>query len=57
MTAELSRTLQLDALLVFHSELCLAIGTGQIDAATAAAYAAFYSSLVARLGGTVLPPC
>ena len=57
LTPALATTLQLDALLVYHDALCLAVGAAQIDAATASADYSFYSSLELRLGGTVLPPC
>ncbi len=57
VTTSLATTLQLDALLVYHNALCLAVTSGQIDAATASADYSFYSSLVSSLGGTVLPPC
>jgi len=57
VTTTLATTLQLDALLVYHNALCLAVTSGQIDAATASADYSFYSSLVSSLGGTVLPPC
>jgi hypothetical protein len=57
LTVALSRTLQLDALLVFHDQLCRAISSGQVNGATANIAYAFYSARVASLGGAVLPPC
>jgi hypothetical protein len=57
ITSALATTLQLDALLVFHNALCLAISTGQIDAQSAATEYTYYSALVTSLGGTALPPC
>src|SRR5713101_5086635 len=57
VTPALATTLQLDALLVYHNALCLAVGAAQIDAATASADYTFYSNLESSLGGTVLPPC
>jgi hypothetical protein len=57
VTTSMAQTFQLDALLVYHNALCLAGAAGQITPATAAADYTFYSTLVARLGGTVLPPC
>src|SRR5581483_2822173 len=57
VTPALAAVLQLDALLVYHDALCLAVGAGQIDAATAAGDYAYYSSLESLLGGVVLPPC
>ena len=56
VTPALAATLQLDAMLVFHAELCNAIVAGQVNAATATADYSFYSGLVSSLGGTVLPP-
>jgi hypothetical protein len=57
VTTSTAQTFQLDALLVYHNALCLAGAAGQITPATANADYAFYSGLVARLGGTVLPAC
>lgn len=57
LTTSTAQTFQLDALLVYHNALCLAVTAGQINSATAAADYTFYSGLVASLGGTVLPPC
>jgi hypothetical protein len=57
LTSAFDDTLQLDALLVFHNALCLAISAGQINAQTAANDYTYYSDLVSTLGGTVLPPC
>lgn len=53
----LARTLELDALLVYHAALCRAVGTGQLDAASSAAASAYYTTLVSSLGGTVLTSC
>jgi len=49
--------LELDALLVYHNMLCLAINAGQISATTASRDYTYYRNLVSSLGGTVLPPC
>jgi hypothetical protein len=57
ITTELATTLQLDALLVYHSVLCMAISAGQINTRTANADYAYYRNLITSLGGTVLPPC
>jgi hypothetical protein len=57
LTPSTAQTFQLDALLVYHNALCLALANGQIDAAMAAMDYTYYSTLVASLGGTVLPPC
>lgn len=57
LTTSTAQTFQLDALLVYHNALCLAVTAGQITPATAAADYSFYRTLVASLGGTVLPPC
>jgi hypothetical protein len=57
ITSSLATTLQLDALLVFHNALCLAVSSGQISAQMAASDYAYYSDLVSSLGGAVLPPC
>ncbi len=57
ITPALSTTLQLDALLVFHSALCKAKAAGQLNAARVAADYAYYSGLVTSLGGTPKPPC
>jgi hypothetical protein len=57
ITGALATTLQLDALLVYHNALCLALNAGQINATTAATDYAYYSNLEGSLGGTVLPPC
>jgi len=50
-----AKTLQLDAMLVYHAALCL--GKGDLSARQMANDYAYYSNLVASLGGTVLPPC
>jgi len=57
LTSAFARTLELDALLVYHNMLCRAIDAGQISATTASRDYAYYSNLVSSLGGTVLPPC
>jgi hypothetical protein len=57
ITSALATTLQLDALLVYHNALCLALGAGQINATIAATDYTYYSDLETSLGGTVLPPC
>jgi hypothetical protein len=57
LTPVTAQTFQLDALLVYHNALCLALANGQIDATIAAIDYNFYSALVSSLGGTVLPPC
>lgn len=57
ITSALATTLQLDALLVYHNALCLAISAGQISATKAANDYAYYSDLETSLGGTVLAPC
>ena len=57
LTPAFAVTLQLDALLVYHNMLCLAINAGQINAKTASSAYSYYSNLVSSLGGTVLPPC
>ena len=53
--APTAKTLQLDAMLVYHAALCL--GKGDLSARQMANDYAYYSNLVASLGGTVLPPC
>ena len=53
--APTAKTLQLDAMLVYHAALCL--GGGDLSAEQMANDYAYYSNLVASLGGTVLPPC
>jgi hypothetical protein len=57
LTATTAQTFQLDALLVYHSAVCLALTAGQIDATMASLDYGYYSALVASLGGTVLPSC
>ncbi len=57
ITSSLARTLELDAMLVYHSALCKGVGLGQIGPTPAANDYAYYSGVVASLGGTVLPPC
>ena len=50
-----AKTLQLDAMLVYHAALCLA--APQLSAQLMADDYAYYSNLVTSLGGKVLPPC
>jgi hypothetical protein len=57
ITSALAKTLELDALLVFHNALCKGIAAGEIGTTKATNEYAYYSSLVNSLGGTVLPPC
>lgn len=57
ITSSLATTLQLDALLVFHNALCLALSAGQINAQLAATDYTYYRDLETSLGGMVLPPC
>jgi hypothetical protein len=57
ITSALATTLQLDALLVFHNALCLALSAGEINAQLAATDYTYYRDLETSLGGTVLPPC
>jgi hypothetical protein len=56
-TTATATTLELDALLIYHDQLCLAQAAGQINPATAAADYSYYSSTVISLGGTPLSPC
>jgi hypothetical protein len=49
--------LELDALLVYHQEICAALAAGQITPREAARDYAYYASLVIGLGRTPLPPC
>lgn len=53
----LARTLELDALLAFHEQLCAALDDGQITPSQAARDYRWYASHVTGLGGTPLPPC
>ena len=57
LTSATAKTFQLDASLVYHNALCLALSAGQISVATEAADYTYYSALVTSLGGVVLPPC
>ena len=57
LTPTFARTIQVDALLVWHDQLCKASTAGQIDSATAAASYALYSTLISSVGGVLLPPC
>ncbi len=53
----LARTLQLDALLAYHAQLCAAIDAGQIGPNAATRDYNWYAAKVIALGGTPLPPC
>jgi len=53
--APTAKTLQLDAMLVYHAALCL--GKGDLSAQSMANNYTYYSNLVTSLGGTVLPRC
>ncbi len=53
----LARTLELDALLAYHEQLCAAIDAGQISPAAATRAYNWYAAKVTALGGTPLPPC
>ncbi len=57
VTPALATELELDALLVYHSTLCLGVAAGQINPTSAANAYAYYSALVTLLGGIVLPAC
>jgi len=57
ITSALATTLQLDALLVFHNALCLALSASEINGQLAATDYTYYRDLETSLGGTVLPPC
>jgi len=57
ITSTLAKTLELDAMLVYHNALCKAAGLGQIGPTAEANDYAYYSAVVTRLGGVVLPPC
>ncbi|HEY3413854.1 MAG TPA: hypothetical protein VGM51_12500 [Armatimonadota bacterium] len=57
ITPALAKTLELDALMVFHSALCKGVASGDINTTKAAMEYAWYSSLVTSLGGVVLPAC
>lgn len=50
-------TLDLDALLVYHSALCSGVAVGQLSAAQASNDYSYYADLVTTLGGTMLPAC
>jgi hypothetical protein len=53
-----AKTLELDAMLVFHNALCKGVAGGQITAgAEANANYSYYVGIVTTAGGTVLPPC
>ena len=49
--------LELNALLLYHQEICAALAAGQITPRTAARDYAYYATLVIALGRTPLPPC
>lgn len=53
----LARTLELDALLAYHEQLCAALDDGQITPSQAARDYRWYAARVSALGGTPLPPC
>ena len=55
VSAPTAKTLELDAMLVYHAALCLA--APQLSAQHMKDNSAYDSNLVASLGGTVLPPC
>ncbi len=57
ITPATAATLDLAALSVFHSVLCLALASGQITPAQANSDYAWYAGQVISLGGTPLPPC
>lgn len=57
LTTATATAWELDALLVYHDQLCQASAAGQINATTAAADYAFYASTATSLGSTPLPPC
>jgi hypothetical protein len=53
----LARTLELDALLAYHEQLCAALDAAQITVRLAANDYRWYAARVTALGGTPLPPC
>jgi hypothetical protein len=53
----LAQTLQLDALLAYHAQLCAALDAGQISPGAASRDYTWYAARVTALGGTPLPPC
>ena len=55
LTTPTAITLQLDAMLVYHSALCL--GSGQLSVKQQQQSYSYYSGIVSSLGGKVLPPC
>lgn len=55
LTTPTAKTLQLDAMLVYHSALCL--GSGQLSTQQRQQSYDYYAVLVTSLGGKVLPPC
>lgn len=57
ITQALARTFELDAMLVYRNALCKGIAAGQIGTTAARNDYAYYSKLVASLGGNVLPQC
>jgi Divergent InlB B-repeat domain len=53
-----AKTLELDAMLVFHNALCKGVAGGQITAgAEANTNYSYYVGIVTAAGGTPLPPC
>ena len=55
ITTPTARTLQLDAMLVYHSALCL--GSNQLSAQQGAQDYSYYLGIVSSVGGKVLRPC
>lgn len=55
VTPETARSLELDALLAYHTTLCTA--ANELSAPQLSDDYAYYVQEVTRLGGTVLPPC
>jgi hypothetical protein len=53
----LAQTLELDALLAYHEQLCAALDNGEISPSQAARDYRWYAAHVTALGGTPLPPC
>ncbi len=57
ITRALAKELTLDVAAVFHATLCKAADAGQLDAASEAAWYAYYAALVTGAGGVPKPPC
>ena len=57
LTPPTAKMLQLDAMLVYHSALCLGSSSGQLSAKQRQDSYSYYTAIVTSLGGTVLPPC